>query len=250
MPISKRREVPLRRLRLVRTLAILFWLLILSVFGAAPRLYPSLSVYIGIILSIVSVALPFTWYYADSKITGHRRTTGLNIAVVVLGWLAIIYYLARSRRGKARLRISLIVVGIASFGFAIYHLAALTAFVVVEKRAVQDQARTSDTYEITANDLEICAATSGNEKPTPINRREPAYPPIARYLGINGAVGISLDIGPDGRIVSYALDVSKPFGLFDRAVNEAIVDWRYCPLNDTGAEIRTARIWFPFTMSE
>ena len=86
------------------------------------------------------------------------QLASIRLHISWAGCVGTAYYLARSRRGPARLRVSLIALGIALFGFAISHLGAVAAFIVVANRTAPDQARTSDTYEITANDLEICTA--------------------------------------------------------------------------------------------
>lgn len=52
--------------------------------------------------------LLFSWYYTDSNARAYPRSRWLSIAVVALAWLAIPYYLVRSRpagqKGRALLR--------------------------------------------------------------------------------------------------------------------------------------------------
>jgi hypothetical protein len=55
------------------------------------------------VTSIASSLLIFWWYWADSNLRSYRRSPGLNIAVVAVGFLAVPYYLLRSRGKGERL---------------------------------------------------------------------------------------------------------------------------------------------------
>lgn len=54
--------------------------------------------------SLAGSVLVFWWYWKDSTLRSYRRTPLLNVAVVAFGFLAIPYYLLRSREKGMRLR--------------------------------------------------------------------------------------------------------------------------------------------------
>ena len=63
------------------------------------------------LLALLSNFFVFLWYCRDSDALGYRRSLLLNIAFIMLGPFAVVYYLARSRvRGK-RLRALLRLLG-------------------------------------------------------------------------------------------------------------------------------------------
>jgi hypothetical protein len=56
-----------------------------------------------VLTSLVGSLLVFWWYWADSTSRSYRRSPLLNVAVVAVGFLAVPYYLARSRQRGRRL---------------------------------------------------------------------------------------------------------------------------------------------------
>ena len=55
------------------------------------------------VTSIVGSLLVFWWYWADSTSRSYRRSPLLNISMVAVGFLAVPYYLLRSREKGRRL---------------------------------------------------------------------------------------------------------------------------------------------------
>lgn len=69
-----------------------------SYFDARRIAEPQWSV---MVTSILGSLLLFWWYWADSASRSYRRSPLLNIAVIAVGFIAVPYYLLRSReRGK------------------------------------------------------------------------------------------------------------------------------------------------------
>ena len=55
------------------------------------------------VTSMAGSLLVFWWYWADSTSRSYRRSPLLNVAVVAIGFLAVPYYLVRSRESGKRL---------------------------------------------------------------------------------------------------------------------------------------------------
>jgi hypothetical protein len=56
-----------------------------------------------VVTSIMGSLLVFWWYWADSTSRSYRRSPLLNVAIVAVGFLAVPYYLLRSRERGRRL---------------------------------------------------------------------------------------------------------------------------------------------------
>ena len=56
-----------------------------------------------VLTSLAGSLLVFWWYWTDSTLRAYRRSPLLNVAVVAIGFLAIPYYLLRSREKGQRL---------------------------------------------------------------------------------------------------------------------------------------------------
>jgi CDP-diglyceride synthetase len=56
-----------------------------------------------ILTSLLAASLIFWWYWADSTSRSYRRSPLLNIAVVAVAFVAVPYYLVRSRERGRRL---------------------------------------------------------------------------------------------------------------------------------------------------
>ena len=84
---------------------ILLWMAILggmsAYFDAHGIREPNWSV---VSTSIAFSLLVFWWYWADSTSRSYRRSPLLNVVVVALGFVAIPYYLLRSRPSGQRLK--------------------------------------------------------------------------------------------------------------------------------------------------
>ena len=55
------------------------------------------------VTSVVGSLLVFWWYWTDSTSRAYRRSPLLNVAMVAVGFLAVPYYLLRSRERGRRL---------------------------------------------------------------------------------------------------------------------------------------------------
>ncbi|MDH4573047.1 energy transducer TonB [Salinicola acroporae] len=68
----------------------------------------------------------------------------------------------------------------------------------------------------------------------PTSRVNPTYPMRARRRGMEGYVEVSFIIQPDGRVDTGSLRVidADPANVFDRAVEEAVSQWRFPPADD------------------
>ncbi|OLO05639.1 energy transducer TonB [Salinicola socius] len=68
----------------------------------------------------------------------------------------------------------------------------------------------------------------------PTSRVNPSYPMRARRRGMEGYVEVSFIIQPDGRVDTDSLRVidADPANVFDRAVEEAVSQWRFPPADD------------------
>ncbi len=53
--------------------------------------------WLAVVTTVLSTLLIFWWYWSDSTGRAYRRSLLLNVAVVALTFVAIPYYLARSR---------------------------------------------------------------------------------------------------------------------------------------------------------
>jgi cytochrome bd-type quinol oxidase subunit 2 len=57
----------------------------------------------AIVTSIAGSLLLFWWYWADSTSRSYRRSPLLNVAIIALGFVAVPYYVLRSREKGQRL---------------------------------------------------------------------------------------------------------------------------------------------------
>lgn len=72
------------------------------------------------VTSMAGSLLVFWWYWADSVSRSYRRSPLLNVAIIAVGFLAVPYYLLRSREKGQRL------VAVAKLlGFAVLMVAAM-----------------------------------------------------------------------------------------------------------------------------
>ena len=72
------------------------------------------------VTSISGSLLVFWWYWADSTSRSYRRSLLLNVAMVAVGFLAVPYYLLRSReRGQRLLAVAKL------FGFVLLMVVAM-----------------------------------------------------------------------------------------------------------------------------
>ncbi|HZX71204.1 MAG TPA: M56 family metallopeptidase [Rhodanobacter sp.] len=73
----------------------------------------------------------------------------------------------------------------------------------------------------------LAAAPATIATPTPIQVRQPVYPPSALNQGIEGNVVVEFSLGTDGSVRDLRLVSSTPAGVFDQAALDAMRFWKY-----------------------
>lgn len=71
----------------------------------------------------------------------------------------------------------------------------------------------------------------------PLELTAPQYPRRARLRGLQGSVGAAFTIDRDGRVRDIEVREAKPAGVFDRAVKEALAEWRFEPMTRDGEPV-------------
>ena len=88
---------------------------------------------------------------------------------------------------------------------------------------------------------------AGVVAPVLIHQVSPEYPPVARKAGVEGDVVAHLLVGIDGRVEEVRiLEVSQTGVGFERATEEAVLQWRYRPATKHGVKVRT---WVRITVN-
>jgi protein TonB len=84
----------------------------------------------------------------------------------------------------------------------------------------------------------------------PIVRVAPAYPLAARTHRTEGRVLVEFTIQADGSVADPTVVEASPAGVFDRAVLQAIRQWRFAPRVEDGQVVsRRARQTVQFSLS-
>jgi protein TonB len=68
-----------------------------------------------------------------------------------------------------------------------------------------------------------------DQPPAPIVRTQPPYPYKARHRGIEGEVTVKFLVQTDGTVTRVEIVSASPQGLFEDAVTDAVVKWRFEP---------------------
>lgn len=68
-----------------------------------------------------------------------------------------------------------------------------------------------------------------DEKPRPLTRLRPMYPPQARMRRLNGHVILEFIVGPDGVVRDITVLSSQPGQTFVKAAWQAVERWRFTP---------------------
>ncbi|GAA0689822.1 hypothetical protein GCM10009104_15430 [Marinobacterium maritimum] len=78
-----------------------------------------------------------------------------------------------------------------------------------------------------------------NLNATPVSRMNPQYPRRALTRRIQGHVVAEFSVDSKGRVVpdSFKIIEAEPPGMFDRAVERALLRWRFNPLTENGAAV-------------
>lgn len=72
---------------------------------------------------------------------------------------------------------------------------------------------------------------------TPIFRRLPTYPKLLKRRRIEGSVRVEFTVNTQGFVESMVIIQSKPKGLFDKTVLDAIKTWRFQPQKRNGITV-------------
>lgn len=74
----------------------------------------------------------------------------------------------------------------------------------------------------------LLIATSAVAAPKVLKKVPPEFPSAATKKGVtSGSVKAQLQIGPDGKVTDVVILEAAPPKLFDKAVIEALMDWRF-----------------------
>jgi protein TonB len=83
---------------------------------------------------------------------------------------------------------------------------------------------------------------------TAIERKTPAYPPLARQIRLQGSVVVEVIVSPEGRVESARALSGHP--LFTKAAVDAANGWRFHPTLLNGVAVRvTGLITFNFNLN-
>ena len=95
---------------------------------------------------------------------------------------------------------------------------------------------------------DIVAMGNGVTRPVAIYQEEPAYPPLAREMRVEGSVDANVLVGIDGAVEQVRiLDVSRAGVGFENATEEALRQWRFKPATKNGIKVRMwMKIHVPF----
>jgi protein TonB len=73
----------------------------------------------------------------------------------------------------------------------------------------------------------------------PISTPQPEYPAEARRTGVEGEVVVSFMVNTDGSVGDIKIIRSKPLGVFNLMVKNAIRHWRFQPIDQPQSVTRT-----------
>ncbi|MCL5037493.1 MAG: TonB family protein [Chloroflexi bacterium] len=95
----------------------------------------------------------------------------------------------------------------------------------------------------------------GNEgtitAPVPVVKVEPDYPETEKSNGVEGKVGVIVEVGTGGEAGCVDIFSSSGIASLDRAAIEAVRKWRFLPgRNGTGPVVTRVRLWFKFQVNE
>lgn len=97
------------------------------------------------------------------------------------------------------------------------------------QQQIKQEAKTENIAK-TAVAPNISSNTQFSATPTPISRNHPEYPRRALDLRIEGHVIVLYDISAQGRVENIRIVDAKPNNIFNRAVIQAMKQWRYQPI--------------------
>ncbi len=74
----------------------------------------------------------------------------------------------------------------------------------------------------------LLIATSAMASPKVLKKVPPEFPAAATKKNIKtGSVKAKMNIGPDGKVIDVQILEAEPPRIFDRAVTDALMEWRF-----------------------
>jgi periplasmic protein TonB len=86
------------------------------------------------------------------------------------------------------------------------------------------------------------ALPAGATPPVKIRHAEPAYPPDALRVGLEGTVVLRIRVDEEGRVVSAEETAAGPLPAFAEAAREAVMRWRYSPASYRGRPVGVSMV--------
>jgi protein TonB len=119
---------------------------------------------------------------------------------------------------------------------------------IVKKKSISAQKKQTQVVDSHPQEnkkqYEQTVATTGAAQPIPsaampvtaarydanyLNNPAPAYPPIARRLGEEGRVLLSVQVSGDGKPLNISVKQSSGYNRLDAAASKAVLNWRFVP---------------------
>ena len=72
-------------------------------------------------------------------------------------------------------------------------------------------------------------ATPPRFGPAYLNNPRPAYPPVARKMGMEGTVMLKVLVSREGHVLQLEVARSSGYDILDKAAGEAVKSWRFVP---------------------
>ncbi|MEL6345328.1 MAG: energy transducer TonB [Myxococcota bacterium] len=91
----------------------------------------------------------------------------------------------------------------------------------------------------------VMTADTVDELPRPVRQVKPEIPSRVRQKGIEGSVVVSLLIGVNGQVQNAKIVESRPPGVFDESVLNAVKQWTFQPAMYQGEPV-SLRVDYPF----
>jgi protein TonB len=100
-------------------------------------------------------------------------------------------------------------------------------------------------------DMENVALTENAVDKAPVVQKRPlTYPERAKQRDIEGKVKVSVLVGKDGSVKKMKILEANPPGVFEKAVRNAVPNWRFKPAQYNGRPVETwATVPIPFHLN-